>query len=120
MPDSYGRLLRATLDKNLPIQAAEMEIFGATHEQIGAYLVGLWGLPDTIAEAVAFHHVPLQCPDREFGTVGVVHVADALAHGVVGSGGDGEDARLSKAYLDQLTLGDRLTHWTALAQDPGV
>jgi HD-like signal output (HDOD) protein len=120
MPNSYGRLLRATLDKNLPVQAAEMEIFGATHEQIGAYLVGLWGLPDAIAEAVAFHHAPLRCPDRKFGPVGVVHVADAMAHGEVGSGVDSEAVRLSMDFLGQLTLGDRLARWTALAQDPGV
>ena len=58
MPDHYGELLQATLDKNLPIQDTEMKIFGATHEQIGAYLIGLWGLPDSIMEAVAFHHCP--------------------------------------------------------------
>ena len=32
----------------------------AAHTDVGAYLVGLWGLPNTIAEAIAFHEDPAQ------------------------------------------------------------
>ncbi len=34
-------------------EAAEKAAFGATHARIGAYLLGLWGLPDNVVEAVA-------------------------------------------------------------------
>jgi putative nucleotidyltransferase with HDIG domain len=118
MPKSYGRLLRATVDRNLPIHLAETEIFGATHEQIGAYLIRLWGLPDAIAEAVALHHSPQLCPGRRFNPVGVVHVADALDHREVPPRGEMENTRLSTAYLAQLGLTDRLTDWVDLAQAP--
>ena len=31
---------------------------GFTHGGLGAYLLGLWGLPPRVVEAVAFHHDP--------------------------------------------------------------
>jgi HD-like signal output (HDOD) protein len=35
---------------------------GFTHGGAGAYLLGLWGLPPGVVEAVAFHHDPLAAP----------------------------------------------------------
>ena len=54
------------LRKALPVQAcawlvlagAAPEGQGATHAEVGAYLLGLWGLPFQIVEAVANHHAP--------------------------------------------------------------
>lgn len=37
---------------------AEKSTWGATHAEMGAYLLGLWGLPFQIVEAVAQHHAP--------------------------------------------------------------
>ena len=37
----------------------------AAHTDVGAYLVGLWGLPNTIAEAIAYHEDPSQSPNAE-------------------------------------------------------
>ncbi len=115
MPDHYGKLLGATLEKKLPIQDAEMQIFGATHDQIGAYLIGLWGLPDSIVEAVAFHHHPEQCPAIAFDPLGAVHVADALAHVSSQAGGDVHGNRLSMEYLERFGLTDHLDSWIDLA-----
>jgi HD-like signal output (HDOD) protein len=115
MPTHYAELLQATLDKNLPIHDAEMRIFGATHEQIGAYLIGLWGLPDSIVEAVAFHHCPGQCPTTAFDPLGAVHAADAMAHVNPQSGGDIHGNRLSMEYLERLGLTNHLDDWIDLA-----
>lgn len=42
--------------KNLDFSDIENKFSNTTHADIGAYLLGIWGLPDTIVEAVAFHH----------------------------------------------------------------
>ena len=34
---------------------------GTTHAEVGAYLIGLWGLSDVIVESIAYHHTPLVC-----------------------------------------------------------
>jgi HD-like signal output (HDOD) protein/CheY-like chemotaxis protein len=49
------------------------------HAEVGAYLLGLWGLPVPIVEAVAFHHRPGEVETKRLGMVGVVHIAAALA-----------------------------------------
>ncbi len=37
---------------------AEYAVMKTSHAELGAYLLGLWGLPDSIVEIVAFHHEP--------------------------------------------------------------
>lgn len=36
----------------------ERSSFGASHMEVGAYLLGLWGMHDTIVEVAACHHEP--------------------------------------------------------------
>jgi HD-like signal output (HDOD) protein len=115
MPREYLKLLQVSLHKKLPIRDTENEIFGATHEQIGAYLIGLWGLPHSVVETVAFHHDPLPCPTIAFDPLGAVHVADALAHISSQSGGDIQENRLSMPYLERFGLIGHLDDWIDLA-----
>ncbi len=59
----------------------ERRHLGATHAEFGAYLLGLWGLPDRIVEAVAYHHDPLHHAGTAAGCDGAllaVHAANAL------------------------------------------
>lgn len=77
-PKEYGETLRRMREQNLSAQAVELEMFGATYADIGAYLLWLWGLPDPVTEIVARHTEPK--PDQAAGPVVAVHVADALSH----------------------------------------
>jgi HD-like signal output (HDOD) protein len=49
------------------------------HLAIGGYLLGLWGLPDTVVNAAAFHHCPRLSSDTAFSSLTAVHVADVFA-----------------------------------------
>jgi HD-like signal output (HDOD) protein len=53
-------------------------VLGASHAEIGAYLLGLWGLPNTIVEAAAYHHRPRVVPQTGFDVLAAVSVAHAL------------------------------------------
>lgn len=46
--------------RGVPPHVAEQATWGTTHAEIGAYLLGLWGLPVQIVTAVAEHHAPDQ------------------------------------------------------------
>jgi len=37
---------------------AEYAVMKTSHAELGAYLLGLWGIPDNVVETVAFHHNP--------------------------------------------------------------
>ncbi len=71
-PDEYAAVRESTN----PL-AAELDAFGATHCDVGAYLLGLWGLPDPIVEAAAFHHHPANAPGRQLTPLAVVHAVNA-------------------------------------------
>lgn len=46
---------RATAEQR-PMWQLEQEVIGAGHAEVGAYLLGVWGLPDPVVEATALHH----------------------------------------------------------------
>lgn len=56
----------------------ERNRFGATHNEVGAYLVGLWNLPPIVTECIAFHHNPLNIKTLEPEAVVSLQIAHAL------------------------------------------
>lgn len=78
LAERYARVLREAERKGTPLWMAEKSEFGTTHAAVGAYLLGLWGLPDPILEAVAFHHVPSEAVCVGFTPLTAVHVANEL------------------------------------------
>lgn len=60
-----------------PLHIIEKEILGVSHAEIGAYLVGLWGLSNNIVEAIAFHETPDQAPGNpRFGSLCALYMAN--------------------------------------------
>ncbi len=59
---------------------AEEELLGSSHAEIGAYLLGLWGIPNLAVEAIAHHHHPTRIPHPGFDSTVAVYVADLLVH----------------------------------------
>ncbi|MDR4505220.1 MAG: response regulator [Candidatus Scalindua sp.] len=42
---------------------AEYAVLKTSHAELGAYLLGVWGISDSVVEAVAFHHNPSKLDD---------------------------------------------------------
>lgn len=78
LPKQYREVLALAESEHLTMDEAERQIFGAAHPEVGGYLLGLWGLPPALVEAVAFHHAPSQCPVDGFNPLTAVHVGDLL------------------------------------------
>jgi HD-like signal output (HDOD) protein len=55
-------------------------VLGATHAQVGAYLLGLWGLPRPIVDAVARHHDDSALEGNGDDVAAIVATASLLAH----------------------------------------
>ncbi len=77
-PADYRQLIRDA--GGLPSADQERAAFGGSHAEVGAYLLGLWGLPEEAVEALAWHHRPGECPFRVCCAATAVHVADAAHH----------------------------------------
>lgn len=56
----------------------EAEMLGANHAEAGGYLLGLWGLPGAVIEAVAAHHIPARFLRPNFSALTAVHLANTL------------------------------------------
>ena len=111
----YDQVLSAAAARERALYETEREVFGTTHEEIGGYLLWLWGLPDSVVEAVAFHHHPSASPDSSFSPMTAVHIANVLAQ----AGGDGRQAvgnEFDSAYLARLGIADELAAWSEIAR----
>jgi len=113
--ERYGEVLDTARRDGMPIWQAEMQTLGANHGQAGAYLLGLWGLPDPIVETLAFHHEPARCDQRAFGALAAVHVADALSQQQDPPDPDVAVSDVAEDYLAGLGLADRLDKWRSMA-----
>jgi HD-like signal output (HDOD) protein len=67
--------------RGVPAHVAERATWGATHAEIGGYLLGLWGLPFQIVEAVANHHTPERNADDRVGLPQLVWLAACIVEG---------------------------------------
>jgi HD-like signal output (HDOD) protein len=86
------------------------------HAEVGGYLLGLWGFPIPIVEAVAFHHTPGRAAGEDFGLAGIVHVADRLTH-ARSAAKTGSPPVFEDGYLERLGLVEQLPLWTEALSD---
>jgi putative nucleotidyltransferase with HDIG domain len=77
-PDELGKAVALSISARIPLYAAEIQIIGASHAEIGAYLLGIWGLPHSVVEAVAHHHQPERVSHSEFDVLAAVVGAHTL------------------------------------------
>jgi HD-like signal output (HDOD) protein len=63
-----------------PVHEAERATFHTTHAEVGAYLLGLWGLPHAIVQAAAQHHQP-ELHGEHVGTAQLVWLASCIVEG---------------------------------------
>jgi putative nucleotidyltransferase with HDIG domain len=95
-----------------PVDTRAAEQIELHHAELGAYLLGLWGFPNSIIEAVACHHFPSRSADPGFGLAGIVHVAGQLSR--ASQVGDAPAAPAwEPGYLQDLGLLDRVPAWTS-------
>jgi len=87
--------------------AAQMQ---AHHGEVGAYLLGLWGFPNPIVEAVAFHDTPSQAAGGGLCLTTLIHIADRLVHARNARRADASACELEPGLLEKLGLS---SHWPA-------
>ncbi len=113
-PDKYRDVIALMADGKLDILESERRMFDTTHAESGAYLLGVWGLPVPVVEAIAYHHEPCVCEAcfaEGFGVLTAVHAADRFARSIKSSpslnGIDGLDMH----YLEKVDCGQKVEFW---------
>ena len=111
-PVQYVKILNRAEEEKAAVSLVEFSLFETTHAEAGAYLMGLWGLPDSVVEAITWHHNPSKLGGIEFGLLTAVHAANAIAY---------EDAKIrsfliDQSYLASLGISDRLLEWQKICK----
>ena len=88
LPGYFSEVLTDAQASGRPLYEVERAAKGVTHAELGAYLLGLWGMPYPVIEAVAHHHRPERCGADRLDVAAAVLLANVAAH--EGEGGPTE------------------------------
>jgi len=106
LPEKFERAQSLATENHCELYETEKKLFGITHAEIGGYLLGIWGLPYPIVEAVMHHHEPTRVPERtEFGVLEAVYVANSLAN----------ETEIDVTCLDGMGVQDKIDMWQEMA-----
>lgn len=94
----WNNCQRRALTEERPLQDCEFELFGISHAEVGAFLLGIWGLPFSVVEAVAHHHHPHRIAAQVLGPAAVTAIAAALVDGT----------ELDEGWLDRIGAKQRV------------
>lgn len=122
LPVEYVKVMALMRENNIAQWQAEQKILGCTHMEVGAYLLGIWGLPNQIIEALAYHDNPGRSVGDEITPLTVVHVANALV--VADEMGTDVTELLDMKYIERLGFCEHVPVWetafTQLKQNDGT
>ena len=87
VPEEMNRVFERYREGGL-LHEAEREVLGLDHSEVGGALMKKWNLPDSLVEAVRFHHRPAEADNYPV-EAAIAHLGDILAHALE-MGGSGE------------------------------
>ena len=117
MPKPYCCILeRIAATPQTEPRLVERENLGCTHADVGAYLMGIWGLPSPLLQAVAFHDHPSDSGEKGFSPLIAVHSADAIAS-AADSSPISQDIQLDDGYLAELGLQEKQSVWRGFYEE---
>lgn len=112
VPDLFADLLADAEASCRDLHEVELGRLGAHHGTLGACVLGMWGLPSTVVQAVLAHEEPPAELPRALDAVRAVAIANRLAHDAT----DSEEVRLRRAPLSVAVLTDpRWAWWREMA-----
>jgi HD-like signal output (HDOD) protein len=118
--EPYQKLLTEARQTGQNLWDLESDLFGTSHAEIGAYLMGLWGLEYPVIEAIAYHHCPGKSLSNSTGLLTAVHFGDAFDR--LRNDGNDQDSgngwrQLDRGYLDNLGVADRINNWQSVCHE---
>lgn len=104
MPEQYSRCIEqahADLDK---VYLEEEKVFGVSHAEVGSYLLGVWGLPAAVVQAVSNHHNPMRHTHEGGEVVLAVYISDLLSRSLGASDAMSILGEQDRINIEQLGL----------------
>ena len=110
-PERFGEMIAEARERGLLWHELEAKYFGATHPEVGACLLGLWGLPLELIEAVAHHHRPSAIAPAHSRVLAAIHVADAAVEATSADSALRLSERLDSSFIARPEIARQLSDW---------
>ena len=117
MSESYDQVVTLARQQGVSLYEAEKEVLHAGHDAVGAYLIGLWGLPGPVVEAIGFHLRITEYPDNSFNPALAVHAANAIYYELRPKEIIGVASVLDYEYLEKIGLAGRIDGWRKICAE---
>lgn len=111
-----GFFTQVKIDHNgQTVVESEYKFLGTSHAEMGGYLLGIWGLPDPIVEAVAFHHHPRRLGGKP-NLLTALHVANGLVNMCQNEAKTQYAPYVDLPYIQDMRLEGHLDEWVRLTR----
>lgn len=110
-PRDYTHICDYAIVNDIELAEAEKTLLGCTHGEVGAYLLGIWGLPHPIVESVTYHHRPSESIGKSFSPLTAVHIADVLAFQDYAETFNHPLPQIDLQYIQRLDMENHLSTW---------
>jgi HD superfamily phosphohydrolase YqeK len=101
-PSMLEKAVKLMREESCTLVEAERKLSGTTHADVGAYLLGLWGLPYPVVEAVAHCHSAERHAGPGVDVGAAVYIAAAFAEAAMT--GDVASVALDEQFLERTGL----------------
>lgn len=118
VPDACRLVWKTAVEEGLPLHEAELRELQTHHAHVGAALLGMWGLPTQLVEAVMHHERPSESVTGVFDLAGAVHFAQYIVNTVQDELEDRTPEvphYLDMEYLNETGLSSALSDWREVA-----
>jgi HD-like signal output (HDOD) protein/ActR/RegA family two-component response regulator len=114
-PYEFGAAIAEAQRAGAALHEVEYAHHGSSHAELGAYVLGIWGLPEPIVDGVAHQHRIARLAGPALDTPLAVHVATVLAAERCPEAVATPAGALDAATLAAAGAADRVVGWRALA-----
>ncbi|MBN1290662.1 MAG: HDOD domain-containing protein [Candidatus Latescibacteria bacterium] len=116
IPETYKSVIEDARKMQKSVIEGELKNFGVTHEKIGGYLMGLWGFPQPVIEAIASHHSSDDIPSDTINPLTAVKYANIIEHKLFQDGKMSYHVKIDVSHLKEHGLDTKFPIWESVCQ----
>ena len=115
--EEYEKVIKEARARNRRLWKVEADFLGFSHAEVGAYLVGIWGMSENLVETIQYHHSPEKCIQEGLVMLAAIHVANVLDHRLRIVNRGCSLAEYNEEYLKKNGFMGRIGTWQKVCQE---
>jgi HD-like signal output (HDOD) protein len=103
--DEFVKIQALSISSSVPLEQVERKELDMDHGEVGGALLDTWHIPESIVEAVRWHHQPENAPEEHLNLIRVVHITEFICTCLgIGDAGDGQTRGFDDVSWEALGL----------------